>query len=294
MKGLRKKLAAGGFVITAEVDPPRGADAGAMIQKVSALAGRVDAVNVTDCPMANVRMNAIAAAHLIQQAAGVETIVHVTCRDRNVIGLQADLLGAAGLGVDNLLVLTGDPPDRGNHPDARGVFEVDTPALVRMVAGLNAGVTYAGTALETPTDFTVAVAANPGSGDLDREMNRLAEKVAAGASFVQTQPVFDLETVEAFEAKRRQAGLDVPVLYGLLPLKSREFARRVAQIPGIRIPDAVLRRVEEGPEGEGLRVIADLAAALYGRVRGIHIFPMGSVQSVSVIVDALAEKRAVG
>lgn len=294
MKVLRQKLAGGEFIITAEVDPPRGPDAAALLRRVEALAGGVDAVNVTDCPMANVRMSSIITAHLIQQATGVEAIFHITCRDRNVIGLQADLLGAAGLGVNNMLVLTGDPPERGNHPGARAVYELDTPDFVRMVSGLNKGVTLAGTELDAPTNFTVAVAANPGSADLDREINRLAEKVKAGASFVQTQPVFDLQTVEAFESKLREAGLDVPVLYGLLPLKSREFARRMARIPGIRVPQAVLQRMEEGAEDEGFRMAAELAAQMSTMVRGIHIFPMGGLQGVLAVTDALAERRAAG
>ncbi len=258
MASLVEKLRSRRFVVTAEVDPPRGTDASALIEKVRHLADAVDAFNVTDCPLANVRMSSIAAAYLIQQAVGVETIFHLTCRDRNVIGIQADLLGAAALGVRNLLILTGDPPERGNHPTARGVYEVDTPELVRLVSGLNSGRTYAGGALDSRAAFAIAVAANPNAADLGRELDRLEEKVEAGASFVQTQPVFDAGAAMAFEERLCARGLDVPVLYGILPLKNKEFARRMAKIPGIVIPEHVLRRVEEGEEGEGYRLAGEL------------------------------------
>lgn len=292
MSRLWQKLAQGAFVVTAEIDPPRGPDASRMLDKARDLARLVDAVNVTDCPMANIRMNAIVAAHLIEREAGVETIFHFTCRDRNLIGVQADLLGAAGLGLRHVLVLTGDPPERGNQPDAKPVFDIDTPGLVRLVKDLNGGATRAGVSLEGPTGFFAVVAANPGSSDLEREAARLAEKVAAGAHFVQTQPVFDAETVERFQEALDRQGLKVPILYGIMPLKSREMARRMAAIPGIRIPQAVLQRVEEGPEGEGLSLAAELAASLYGRAAGVHIFPMGSVPAVMAIAEALAARRS--
>lgn len=291
LPSLREKLRSARFVVTAEVDPPRGTDVSALVEKVRQLADAVDAFNVTDCPLANVRMSSIAAAHLLQSALGIEAIFHLTCRDRNVIGIQADLLGAAALGVGNLLILTGDPPERGNHPHARGVYEVDTPELVRLVSALNSGRTYAGGRLDSAAAFLIAVAANPNAPDLERELDRLQEKVEAGASFVQTQPVFDAGVAQAFEEGLRARGLDVPVLYGILPLRDREFARRMARIPGIIIPEEVLRRVEEGGEGEGYRLAGELAVALAGFARGVHIFPMGSAAAVRCVTDALMAAR---
>lgn len=287
MKTLSEKLQAGNFIITAEVDPPRGPAIEQVVARARQLAGLVDALNVTDCPMANVRMNSIMASYLIRKATGIETIFHLTCRDRNVIGLQADLLGAAGLGVTNTLVLGGDPPERGNHPSARPVYDVDASGLVRLISALNSGKTLSGTRLDAPTSFTVAVAANPAAADLKREVARLSEKVEAGAHFVQTQPVFDIGTVQVFEAELAAAGLRLPVLYGIMPLHSRDFARKIAGIPGIIIPQRVLDRIEENGDGEGLRMAVELACALSRMVRGIHIFPMGGLVTVRAIASAV-------
>lgn len=289
MGRLWDRLVAGTFVLTAEVDPPRGPDITRLAADVARLVECVDAVNVTDCPRANVRMSAITTAYLLQKLTGIDTIFHFTCRDRNLIGLQADLLGAAGLGLSNLLVLTGDPPEHGNQPDAKGVFDVDAPALVRLVDSLNHGKIRSGAEIEQPTGFAIAVAANPSASDQERELNRLAEKVEAGANFVQTQPVFDAETALAFEERVAAAGLNVPVLYGLMPMKDAAAARRMAAIPGVHISADVLRRMETGGEGEGDRIAAELAVALWGRVRGLHIFPMRRFEAVAQIAAAIGK-----
>lgn len=291
MERLGDKLAAGTFVVTAEVDPPRGVDAAPLAERVRRLAGLVDAVNVTDCPRANVRMSSIVAAHLIERSLALETIFHLTCRDRNVIGLQADLLGAAALGLRNLLVLAGDPPPDGQ----RGVYEVDAVGLIRLVAALNGGCTAAGKPLEHgPTSFRVAVAANPAAPDRQREVSRLGEKVAAGGDFVQTQPVFDPDTAEGFAAALAAAGVRAPVLYGIMPLRDLDFARRVSAIPGVRVPDWALRRLERGGPEEGRRMAAELAADLAAWAAGIHVFPMGDLAVVEAVVAAAAEARRRG
>lgn len=280
------KLRSQHFLLTAEVDPPRGTDLGRFLDRARQLKPVVDALNVTDCPLANVRMSAIAAAHFVQRETGVETIVHVTCRDRNQIGLRADLIGAHALGIRQLLALHGDPPERGNCPGAVGVYELDTPSLVRLVAELNAG--HAGCAgLEGPTSFRVAVAANPAAGDLEREVARLAEKVEAGAAFVQTQPVFEAEVAQRFEERCRAAGLRVPVLYGVMPLRDAEFARRVAAIPGVHVPDGLMRRLQTGGETAGLEAACELARELAGFARGIHVFPMGRIAVVAAVAAAV-------
>lgn len=292
MGRLWDKLVAGTFVLTAEVDPPRGPDITRLAAGVGRFVDLVDAVNVTDCPRANVRMSPVAAAHLLQHTTGIDTVFHITCRDRNLIGLQADLLGASALGLSHLLVLTGDPPGHGNQPDAKGVFDVDAPALVRLISSLNQGRTRSGVELDRPTAFAVAVAANPSAEDQERELNRLAEKVEAGAHFVQTQPVFDADTALAFEERVAAYGLNVPVLYGLMPLKDAAAARRMAAIPGVHVPDHVVRRMEAGGEGEGDRIAAELSLALCGRVRGLHIFPMQRLDAVARIAAAVAEHRS--
>jgi 5,10-methylenetetrahydrofolate reductase len=231
------RLKQGHFTVTVEIDPPKGSDVRKTLEKVRMFSDRVDAVNVADCPMANVRMSPITLAHLIQRDVGVEAVFHLTCRDRNVSGLQAELLGAAGLGVRNILALHGDDPVRGDHPSARGVFEVDSAGLIRLASTLNRGETISGSSLDQGTDFAIGCVANPTAPDLGAEVARLEQKVAAGAHFVQTQPIYDPRSLERW-LSRTNGRIDVPILYGMLPLKDYEFACRLRQtVPGIEVPD---------------------------------------------------------
>ncbi|MDI6871508.1 MAG: methylenetetrahydrofolate reductase [Bacillota bacterium] len=273
-KNLRQKLARGEFVVTVELEPPRGSDPRPMLAKAGVLAALVDAVNVADSPMANLRMSPIACAHLLQQDLGVEAIFHLTCRDRNLLGLQAELLGAAALGVKNILALTGDRPERGDHPQATGVFDVDALGLARLARTLNAGQDSNGKPLDAPTDFLIGGTASPNAPDLEVEAARLEAKVEAGIVFAQTQPVFDLE--QAAEFRRRTAHLGVRVIYGVLPLKSYKSAVYLnTHVPGIRIPPFILERMEKGAPDEGVRLAREILAELWGRVPGVHLFPMG-------------------
>jgi 5,10-methylenetetrahydrofolate reductase len=270
---LRQKLEQGEFVVTVELEPPRGADPRPMLAKASLLAGLVDAVNVADSPMANLRMSPIACAHLLQQDLGVEAVFHLTCRDRNLLGLQAELLGAAALGVRNTLALTGDRPERGDHPQATGVFDVDALGLARLARMLNEGTDLTGKPLEAPTDFLIGGTTSPNARNLAAEAERLAAKAEAGITFAQTQPVFDLE--QAAEFRRRTAHLDVRVLYGILPLKSYKSAVYLnTHVPGIRIPPSILARLERGAPDEGVRLAREILAELWGKVPGVHLFPM--------------------
>jgi methylenetetrahydrofolate reductase (NADPH) len=258
------------FTLTAELDPPRGSDATKLLEEALAAQKLVNAVNISDSPQANLRMNPLVAAHLVQSQIGLEVIAHFTCRDRNVLGLQSELLGAAALGVQNILCLRGDPPEKGDHPTAHGVFEVDAVGLTRIVSGLNAGKSFAGRDLE-PSNFAIAVAANPSAPDLSLEKQRFLEKVKAGAHFAQTQPVFDLETVKQFEAIVQPS---IPVLYGVLPVLSLEMAQRVSKWTSI--PEALLIALENGGRAAGItwarKVVQDLRAA---GVAGAHIYPLG-------------------
>ena len=223
MKTLRKKHQDGQFTITVELDPPKSASAKTTEEQASQLKGLIDGINIADCPMANMRMSPIALAHIIQEDCGIETIFHLTCRDRNYIGLQAELLGAAGLGVQNILTLTGDSPQRGDTPQAKAVFETDTCGLIRLARTLNNGTDMNDQPLGCKTDFYIGAAANPGSEDQDLEMAKLENKVTSGAGFIQTQPVYDLDKAKRFiEAA---AHLNVPVLIGLMPLRGIKMAR---------------------------------------------------------------------
>jgi 5,10-methylenetetrahydrofolate reductase len=287
MARLLHRLRHGAFGVTVEIDPPKGADVTKTLEKVRRFADRVDAVNVADCPMANVRMSPITLAHLLQRDVQVEAIFHLTCRDRNVIGLQAELLGAAGLGVRNILALRGDSPDRGDHPTAQGVFECDATGLIRLASSLNRGQTLAGTPLERGTDFAIGCAANPTASDLEAEVSRLEMKIEAGAHFVQTQPIYDIRLLEKWLAKV-QGRIQIPILYGIMPLKSYDFALHLNQnVPGIAVPDWVVDRMRDKGEEEGLRLTAELLREMGPLVDGIHIFPMNSANRVLAVLDIL-------
>ncbi|MGE5673002.1 MAG: methylenetetrahydrofolate reductase [Mycobacterium leprae] len=287
MARLLHRLRQGAFCVTVEIDPPKGADVTKTLARVRRFADRVDGVNVADCPMANVRMSPITLAHLLQRDVQVEAIFHLTCRDRNSIGLQAELLGAAGLGVRNILALRGDSPERGDHPDAHGVFEVDAAGLIRTAATLNSGRTVSGTPLDMGTDFAIGCAANPTAADLEAEVSRLEQKVAAGAHFVQTQPIYDPVLLERWQAKL-QGRVRIPILYGILPLKSYEFAVHLNEhVPGIVVPDWAIERLRRGDEHEGMRLTAELLQQIAPQVHGIHIFPMNSSDRVLAVLGIL-------
>lgn len=292
---LKRKLAdPSAFVVTAEVEPPKGTDASSAVEGARRLRTLgVDGVNVTDNPMARLRMSSIAVAHLVKTETGAETIFHVSPRDRNVLGIQSDLLGAAGLGIKALLVVGGDPLKIGDYPQAKPVGEVDTFGLLRIVKGLNAGVDLAGGAIGTSTSFAIACAANPAAPDLEAEIAKLAAKIEAGATFAQTQPVYDVEALDRFFA--REESLAIPILIGLIPPKSLKQALYFAnEVPGMVVPPAILDRMrqaaEKGPEfeaEEGLAIAVELARAVRARARGVHIMPMARYDSVARILDAL-------
>lgn len=290
MSRLLHRLQRGDFTVTVEIDPPRGGDVQKALTRIRRWADRVDAVNVADCPMANVRMSPIALAHLLQRDVGVEAIFHLTTRDRNVIGLQAELLGASALGVRNILCLRGDDPVRGDHPQARGVFELDAVGLVRLAATLNRGKTAGGGDLESATQFAVGVACNPGAADPERELNRLLEKVEAGANFAQTQPIWEARVLERW--LHTTAGrLPIPVLYGIMPLRDAAFAEHLHRdVPGMRLPQTLIDRIRRGGEGEGVRAIAGVLRDVVSLgVAGVHLFPLNSGDRVTAMLDTLAE-----
>jgi len=282
-------------VVTVEVEPPKGFDASAALDGARTLkALGVDAVNVTDNPMARLRMSSIAVAHLIRHETGAETVFHFSPRDRNVLGIQSDLLGAAGLGIKALLVVGGDPLKIGDYPQAKPVGEVDTLGLLRIVKGLNAGVDLAGGAIGAATSFAIGCAANPAAKDLDQEIAKLAAKIDAGATFAQTQPVWDLAALDRFCA--RAESRKIPVLVGLIPPKSLKQALYFAnEVPGMVVPDSLIERMRkaadkgaEFEEEEGIALSLELAREMAARVRGLHVMPMGRYALVKRILEALS------
>ncbi|MEP6993250.1 MAG: bifunctional homocysteine S-methyltransferase/methylenetetrahydrofolate reductase [Acidobacteriota bacterium] len=295
---LKRKLAsADEFVVTAEVEPPRGADCTSAIEGARLYKGcGVDGVNVTDNPMARLRMSSIAVAALIQREVGLDAVVQITTRDRNVLGLQSDLLGASGLGVKAILCLGGDPLKIGDYPQAKQVSEVDVLGLLRIAKGLNAGADLAGNAIGAATRFAIACAANPAAADQEVEMSKLRAKIEAGASFAQTQPVYDLDALARFLA--RPEARAIPVLVGLIPLLSLKQTLFFAnEVPGVVVPAAIQDRMRKAAErgaeherAEGLAIARELVVGIAGMARGLHIMPMGKYQMAGEILQAIPAK----
>jgi len=284
-----RELLARQFVVTVELDPPRGTDLARALKESEALRGKVAAVNIADSPMANLRMSPIALACLIRDKVGIDTIFHITCRDRSLLGLQSELLGAWAMGVENLLALTGDPPARGDHPQSSGVFDLDVIGLLKLASGLNRGEDANGKALRGGSDFLVGAAANPAAADLSVELSKLKAKIDAGANFSQTQPVYRARDAERF--LHEAASLEFPVIVGILPIKSHKMLHYLDQnVPGITIPPEVRDRLAKTPEemvrGESVLISRELMDELRGTAAGVHIMPVGEASLVGDILDA--------
>lgn len=263
------------FVFTVEITPPKGTNLEGVKEGVRLLkkAG-VDAVNISDSPMARVRISPIALAHILREELGVESIVHFTCRDRNLISLQSELLGAAALGVQNILALTGDPPSVGDHPFARPVFEVTSEGLVLILSRLNSGVDFAGNPLGKATNFTIGVALNLNAQDLSQEIERLKRKIDNGAHFILTQPIYDPRDLERFFDLFR--GSLPPLLGGILPLRSFRHAEFLHhEVPGIVIPERLRARMAqaEDPKREGVAIALEVIRGIRDMVAGIYLMP---------------------
>ncbi len=281
---LARRICAREFVTSVEIVPPKGCDPTAMLESVRLLrdAG-VDAVNIPDGPRAQSRMSALSTAVLIQQnVPGIEPVVHYCCRDRNLLGMMSDLLGAAGLGIRNLLIITGDPPKMGPYPDATAVFDVDSIGLTNMVNGLNHGTDLGGNAIGRPTSFFIGVGVNPCAVDLDYEIRRFEWKVDAGAQFAVTQPIFDIAQLERF--LKRIEHCRIPILAGIWPLVSYRNAEFLSnEVPGISVPEDVLERMrksdgQEAARQEGLKIAREMLTAVKGMVQGVQVSaPFGRV-----------------
>ncbi|RRA49236.1 bifunctional homocysteine S-methyltransferase/methylenetetrahydrofolate reductase [Acidipila sp. EB88] len=265
------------FVTLVEIVPPRGIDTRKELAGARLLAEHgVDAINVPDSPRASARMSAQSLCIQIQQNAPknapIETVLHYTCRDRNVLSIQSDLLGASSIGLKNILCLTGDPPKLGNYPDATAVFDVDAIGLVNIVRRLNHGLDIGGNSIGESTGFTVAVAANPGVPDIENEIRRFAYKVEAGAEYAITQPVFDLRLLESF--LRRVEQFRIPVIAGIWPLTSLRNAEFMKNDLRVAVPDEIMVRMgaAEGPEAsrdEGVRIAQEMLATARPMVQGV-------------------------
>ena len=290
-----RKLAAGELVTSVEILPPRGLDASRMLEGVRQLrrAG-VDAVNVPDGPRAQMRMGVIATSVLIEREAGIEAVVHYTCRDRNLLGMLSDLLGAHALGLRNLLLITGDPPKMGPYPDATAVFDIDAIGLTNMVARLNHGLDPGANPIGEPTAFTVGVGVNPGAVDLDHELKRFYWKVEAGAEYAITQPIFDADQLVTFIRELEKREIRIPIVAGIWPLVSARNAEFLAnEVPGITVPDRVIQRMmtaqangKEHALQEGIAIARELFDAVRSEVQGLQVSaPFGKVPFALQVFD---------
>ena len=290
---LGARLATGEFITMVEIVPPKGTDATKEIEGARYLKSvGIDVINIPDSPRASARMSNQALAILIQQQVGVETILHYTCRDRNVLSIQSDLLGAAAIGLRNILCVTGDPPKLGNYPDATAVFDVDAIGLVNIVHNLNQGRDIGGNSIGTKgTGFVVAVGANPGLANMDEEIRRFEYKVEAGAEMAITQPVFDVVLLESF--LRRIEHCRIPVIAGIWPLVSMRNAEFMKNELRVSVPDSVLQRMAAAPNpeaarAEGVALAREMLEAVRDVVQGAQISaPQGRYSSAVDVLEAL-------
>lgn len=263
------------FVVTMEVNPPKGTDASDITEAVARVNGLVDAINVTDGSGAIMRACSLAVAKIVLEA-GLDPILQMTCRDRNRLALQADLLGASMLGIRNLLLLTGDDPKSGDHPDAKPVFDINSAALMQAAKRLSDGRDMAGKPLKGAPHFCIGAAADPGAKDLDVEMQKFKAKIDGGAQFFQTQAVFDVAQFGRF--MERAKILRAPVLAGILLIKSAKMARYMNEhVWGIQVPDALMARMEQAkdPKAECVAIAAELIRAIRPVANGVHLYALG-------------------
>jgi methionine synthase I (cobalamin-dependent)/5,10-methylenetetrahydrofolate reductase len=286
-------LSRGAFAVSVELVPPRGYRAEALVEQARQLRIRgVDLVSVPDGPRATGRMSALAVALTVQQQAGIEPILHYACRDRNLLGMQSDLLGAHSMGLRNLLIVTGDPPRIGDYPDATAVFDVDSIGLTNVVATLNRGLDIGRQSIGQPTGFHIGVAANPSALNLDEEIRRFQFKVEAGAEFAITQPVFDPGELERF--LKRIAAFRIPIIVSVTPLESLRHAEFMAnEVPGVRVPENVVERMRRADiaghaAAEGIAIAREIVGAIRPLVQGIQISTAaGAVEAALSVMEAV-------
>jgi len=285
----------GKFITLVEIVPPKGIDCSKEIEGARILAQLgVHAINVPDSPRASARMSAQSLAIQIQQQTGIETILHYTCRDRNILSIQSDLLGVASIGLRNILCVTGDPPKLGNYPDATAVFDVDSIGLVNIVRRLNHGLDIGSNAIGASTNFTIGVAANPGVPDIEQELRRFAYKVEAGAEYAITQPVFDLRLLEIF--LERIEGHRIPVIAGIWPLTSLRNAEFMKNDLRVSMPEEVMLRMAQtdtpdAAREEGIKIAQEMLEQVRPLVQGVQVSaPFGRYAVAAEVIASVLPK----
>ena len=293
---LGRKIANGEFVVMVEVVPPKGTDATKELDGTRTLkSAGVDAINIPDSPRASARLSNQALCLMVAQQVGIEPVLHYTCRDRNVLGIQSDLLGASALGIRNLICITGDPPKMGDYPDATAVFDVDAIGLVNIVHNLNHGLDIGSNPIGNGTKFVIGVGANPGVPNIEEEIRRFEYKVQAGAEYAVTQPVFDLKLLEDF--LRRIEHCRIPVIAGIWPLVSARNAEFMKNELRVSVPDEIIARMSSAATGEaaraeGIGIARDMLSAVHGLVQGAQISaPQGRYSSALDVLEVLGTAR---
>ncbi|MBZ0266656.1 bifunctional homocysteine S-methyltransferase/methylenetetrahydrofolate reductase [bacterium] len=295
---LAAKIEAGRYVSSVEISPPKSPDPSKALRRIEMLrdAG-VDAINIPDGPRASARMSSAALAILATRELGMEVILHYCCRDRNLLGMQSDLLGAGALGLKNILIVTGDPPKLGDYPDATAVFDVDSIGLMQIANRLNHGQDLVGNPIDAPTELHLGVGANPAAVNLDEEIRRFEYKVEAGAEYVMTQPVYDPRVFENFV--KRTEHCRIPILVGILPLRSFRNAEFLSnEVPGMTVPDPILKRMEAASSDEearatGVAIAQEVLQEAIPMSQGVYVMPpFGNVKAALEVLDVIPHDAA--
>jgi len=273
-------------MVTTEMGPPKGVDIGPMLEGAELVRGRVDAINITDQQSATMRLGSLAACRLLKER-GHEVIYQITCRDRNRIALQSDLLSAAALGIENVLVLTGDYPSFGDHPEAKPVYDLDSAELLSVVRKLEAGIDMMGNPLKGAPKFCAGAVVNPGADPIEPEIIKMEKKIAAGARFFQTQAIYDIPSFKGFFEKTKH--LNAVLLGGVMLLKSAKMARYLNEnVAGINVPEGLIREMESARDkaGKSIEIAVRLIRELTPLCRGIHLMSIGWDELVPAVLDA--------
>ena len=283
----KEKIQAGKFILTSEVGPPKGIESGHILEDAELVRGRVDAINVTDLQSSVMRLGSLAVSIRLKEK-GFEPVYQVTCRDRNRLALQSDILSAANFGIENILALTGDHPKLGDHPHAKAVFDIDSVQLIQVIRRLEQGLDMAGKKLEgVLPKFCVGAVVNPGSDPLEPQIMKMEKKIDAGAEFFQTQAVYDLKTFENFLSKTRH--LKTTIIAGIVLLKSAGMAKYMNEnVAGISVPDNLIKEMQETKDKQAasIEIAARLIKELKPICQGIHIMPIGWDKLVPKVLDA--------
>jgi len=286
---LKPLLEAGKFVITAEVGPLKGADTTEISEVAQLLRGRVDAANVTDQQSSVMRLGSLATCHLLKEE-GLDPVFQVTCRDRNRLALQSDLLSAWALGIENVLAITGDLPSLGDHPQAKPVYDIDSVQLLWVIKRLNEGYDMVGNELKGKPNFSPGAVVNPGADTeaaFELQLIKMEKKIEVGAKFFQTQAIFNVDTFAKF--MKRVEGFNIPILAGIIPLKSAGMARFMNKnVAGVSVPEELIDQMAktEDKVRTGIEIAANIIKELKGMCQGVHIMPIGWEKKVPAILDA--------